>query len=241
MIQNNLSFRWLWSVGLLLTAFSPIHASTVFDSYNEDKSPGYALPRPPCCTWNVDTIGWYWTANETLFLESIQTKLADIDTGYDNGFHMTVQVFTDRPAAGGVELARFRFDAAHFLPGYVPWRGGFFETPLLVNAGTRYFVGMSGWINDRYSNNGRGGINWIIDGFSGPLPAGAEFPGDGTSYNGAAWENLMGTNTVTSAPVLQFVGSPVPLPAAFWLFAWGLVGLVGLLGWGKRRFVIPSS
>lgn len=199
-------------------------ASTAIDTYNADKGPGYALPRPPCCSWNVDNIGWYWTANQSTSLTSIQTKLADVDFGYDNGFFMTVGIYTDRPAVGGTLLGSFRYDAAHFLAGSEPWRGGFFASPVPITEGTQYFIGMSGWTNDRYSNNGAGGINWVIDGFTGLPPADAQFLG--IAYINAGWADAIGTpTTVTAAPVLQFVATPIPIPSAAILFASTLFGL----------------
>lgn len=221
-----------------VVAFPAKAEDLVVESFNGILGPGYALPRPPCCIWSNDTIGWYWTPKQTQLLDSIATKIADVDFGYDNNFTMTVTLFTDRPFVGGTEIASFEFDASKFMPGNEPWRGGTFATPVPVVAGTQYFVGFSGWSQVYVPDVKGGGINWVIDGSTRLPPAGAEFLSQGFTSAGAGaaalYETAMGdATTVTAAPVIQFSGhlaAPVPEPETYVTLLSGLA----LLGWFMR-------
>jgi len=225
-----------------LTIGELARAADVIDSYNAAKTPGYVLPRPPCCIWVPDTIGWYWTPAGDSYLTNIQTKLADVDFGYNNDFAMTVSLFTDRPAAGGTLIDSFTFNASSFVDGgghdTFPWRGTGFAAPVSVTGGTNYFVGFQGWAAayDPHTGNG-GGINWVIDGDTGGPPADAQFLSAG--YTGATFDTKMGTDrTVTAAPVIRFIGGlgapPVPEPSTYALLMIGLAAL-GLNTAGRKR------
>ena len=217
-------------------------AADVIDSYNPSKAPGYATPRPPCCIWVPDTIGWYWTPASDSYLTNIQTKLADVDFGYNNDFAMTISLFTDRPAAGGTLIDSFTFNASSFVDGgghdTFPWRGTGFAAPVSVTGGTTYFVGFQGWaaVYDPATGSG-GGINWVIDP-SGAPPADAQFLSAG--YTGATFDTLMGSDrTVTAAPVIRFIGGlgapPVPEPSTYALTLIGLAALSLLTARRRRR------
>jgi hypothetical protein len=211
---------------LFLAAGPAAHASPVVDSYNQDPGPGNVLPLPGCCTWAPDTIGWYWTPQQTFGLKTVETILIGLLSGVNNDFNLTVTLFTDRPAAGGTALGSATFNPGAFDPADPPWHGKAFDTPILVTGGTPYFVGFSGWNNSTPPNdpNVRGGINWVNQpGFPNNLPPGVRFLSQ--AYIGASFETPIGTgSTTTAAPVIKFVGDTVvPEPATGLLLGVGLL------------------
>ncbi|MEO8123301.1 MAG: PEP-CTERM sorting domain-containing protein [Burkholderiales bacterium] len=227
------------ALGVTLAASGLAQATTVIDSYNYDKTPGYTLPRPPCCIWSLDNIGWYWTPTTDVYLTNIQTKLADVDFGYNNDFDMTVSLFSDRPAVGGTKIDSFTFNASSFIDGNgdytFPWRGTGFDAPLHLTGGTTYFVGFQGWAAVFVPGVSGGGINWLIDSDGNPPPD-AQFLS--AAYVNDGFMTEIGTATsVTAAPVIRFVGdftAPVPEPATYALMLAGLAA-VGIGATRRQR------
>lgn len=218
--------------GLLATALllaGPARAEPYAESFNQLYGPGHAVPFPGCCTWNADTIGWYWTPAQTFDLVRIQTILIGGLFGVNNNVDLTVKLFTERPAAGGQELASATFNAGAFLAADPSWHGQDFAMPVRVLAGTSYFVGFQGW-DGPYAEPGRGGINWVVQPDFAPsfLPPGVQL--FSAAWIGAAFDQkLAEPPATTSAPVIKFVGttvSPVPEPGtwALWLAGLAAVG-----------------
>jgi hypothetical protein len=212
---------------LLTAAAQPAWADAYSDSYNQLFGPGYVLPLPGCCTWNQNTIGWYWTPQQTVSLTTIETILVNVLFGVNDDFDLTVTLFTDRPAVGGIALASATFNPGQFFPDDPPWHGKAFATPVTVTSGTEYFVGFSGWDNSQV-DGARGGINWVIqpdvpDG----LPPGVQFLS--MAYILDDFSLGIGTaSSVTAAPVIKFVGDttlPVPEPSVWALWTLGLLGV----------------
>jgi len=221
------------TLALLTAASQPAWADAYSESYNQQFGPGYASPFPGCCTWGLNTIGWYWTPQQTISLQVIETILVNVLNGVNDDFDLTVTIFTERPAIGGTALASATFNPGQFFPDDPTWHGKAFATPVTVSAGNQYFVGFSGWDKSQIVG-ARGGINWVIqpdvpDG----VPPGAQFLG--MAYVGDDFGTGIGSATsVTAAPVIKFVGDttlPVPEPSTWALWALGL----GLLGAMRRR------
>jgi hypothetical protein len=226
---------------LAAAALQPAHAINYTESYNQLYGPGYALPFPGCCTWAPNTIGWYWAPQQTFALSTIETILVNVLNGVNDDFDLTVTLYSDRPAAGGTAIASAVFNPGSFYAADPSWHGNAFTAPVVVNAGTSYFVGFSGWNNSQTAGGARGGINWVLQPDQpGGVPPGAQFLGN--AYIGDSFETAIGTATsVTAAPVIKFVGdtnlSPVPEPSTA---ALGLMGLA-FLGLALKHRCAPAA
>ena len=207
-----------------LAASGLAQATVVIDSYNYDKTPGYTIPRPPCCIWVPDNIGWYWTPGADVSLTN-----------------MTISLFTDRPAVGGTKIDSFTFNASSFIDrdgvNTFPWRGTGFASPVHVTGGTTYFVGFEGWAAVYVPGVRGGGINWLVADPSFAQPADAQILSAAYFQDGFA--TRIGTdNTVAAAPVIRFIGDfatpPVPQPATCALMLVGLAG-VGFCATRRQR------
>lgn len=218
----------LLAIVAAIGAISPAaHADRYEDSYNQDPGPGFATPFPGCCRWVPDNIGWYWTPQQDVSLTAVETILVGLLNGINNNFDLTVTVFSERPAVGGIALGSSTFNPGEFYADDPPWHTKPFATPIIVTAGTTYFVGFSGWDNSAVPGTDfRGGINWVTT----PqytLPPGARVLS--SAYLGANFADKAGPiDAIPSAPVIKFVGNtiPIPEPATWIMLAAGLV-LVG--------------
>lgn len=211
-------FRATQLVLLSFLVLAPAGASTVFDSYNGPPAPG----GPLCCYWGAPsgTLGWYWTPSSDVQLEGIQTQLYNGAGNINNNFTMTVTLFSDRPAAGGVSLGSFNFNAA---TASGTWGGGSFLSPLNLTGGTQYFVGFSGW-TQVLTGSGGGGINYVSQN---PLPGGTRTLPFG--YTGTTYDAQINANGF-DAPVVRFLApDPVtgstPEPGSLFLAGAALLGV----------------
>jgi hypothetical protein len=223
------TLRLLGFAAAFLAASPAARADAYEDSYNLDPGPGFVIPWPGCCRWVPDNIGWYWTPQQNVSLTAVETILVGLLNGINNNFDLTVTVYTDRPAVGGSSLGSSTFNPGVLYPADPPWHTKPFDTPIIVNAGTTYFVGFSGWNNSAVpGTDDRGGINWVTTSAY-TLPPGARVLG--SAYLGDNFADKAGPpDAIPSAPVIKFVGNTitaVPEPGTWIMFCAGLM----LLGW----------
>ena len=213
-----------------LSAFPSLAADVYSESYNQLYGPGYVLPFPGCCTWAPNTIGWYWTPAQSFSLTTVETILVNVLNGVNDDFDLTVKLYTDRPAVGGSVLSSATFNPGQFYAVDPTWHGQAFASPVAVTAGSRYFVGFTGWDKSAGPNGERGGINWVVQpGFPDNLPPGVQFLSQ--AYVGEDFATGIGSATTnTAAPVIKFAGviGAVPEPAEWVLFGVGAVLLAAL-------------
>lgn len=213
-----MSIRNVFVLGVSLAVAASSQAD-VFQTVNENLAPG------PFYWSNASgNIGWYWTPGSDVVLSGIQTRLATGFTNINNNFTFTTTLYSDRPAAGGVELGSFTWSGAVPVDGN--WLGGSFAAALALSGGTTYFIGMSGW-EQGLTGSGGSGVNWI-DPANQP---GAESLGAGSGYTGDNFEIQMNTGDTPAnidSPILRFISIPAPSAGA-------LLGLACLAATRRRR------
>ena len=159
--------------------------------------------------WCPSQIGWYWTPPANLKLIGIQTQLRGGFPNINNNFVFTTTLWTDRPAVGGTAMGSHTWHGARPIDG--PWLGGEFDSPISLQGGVPYFVGMTGWeqgfasFGNICSGAGGGsGVNWIDP----PNQPGAENLGAGSGYLGANFETQMNNGPTPAnidSPVIRFI------------------------------------
>lgn len=188
------------SAALLLGSIAA-PADEVYQDLNEslDPAPFY---------WGAPSgnIGWYWTPATDVLLSGVQTRLASGFANINNDYTFTTTLYTDRPAAGGVELGSFTWNGVTPVDG--DWLGGSFPAALDLTGGTEYFLGMSGW-EQGLTGTGGSGVNWIDP----PDQVGAEDLGAGSGYTGVDFDTQMNTTgdvANVDSPILRFIAVPEP-------------------------------
>ena len=125
-------------------------------------------------------------------------------------------------AANGTSL-EFNYD-------YIPFAAGLtlFEARLFDTAGGIFGGTLDTLFVDRFTSPQSGPVSWDLSGYTG-LTLGLDFrlsnSDHGVQFNGT-------TTTISNLAIVDNLPSPVPVPAAVWLFGTALIGLVGF---GKRR------
>ena len=167
----------------------------------------------PCCYWGAGEVGWLYTPSQSYSLTGINTKFS----GSVDNRTVTIEVYDDAPPNGGNLLG-----SADFIPVAQAFSGGDFLTPISFVAGQDYFIG--------FNNIARIGANVTLDTGAGFLDFYSGTSTDG-SYDDYFYPDS--SEGITNSPILQFVSTltPVPIPAAVWLFGSAL----GLLGWMTYR------
>lgn len=120
--------------GLVLLLFGMpalARGQTVLGGYNVNETPWpfmyYGGP--------LESIGWYYTAPADMLINGVQTRFGD-PFQVDGARDVTVQVLTDRPAAGGTLLRSSIFNSAVATGAY----GGGDFADLQLLAGDRVFI-----------------------------------------------------------------------------------------------------
>jgi hypothetical protein len=185
-------------------------AATLQDNINGSATPPFVFYGGP------NNIGWYYTAGSSYLLDGIYTFFEPVPNG-TGAHHITVQMWTDRPASGGTLLGQGSFDVDSSVGGT---QGANFA-PVTIHAGQTYFVD--------YLNTIGMGVNlgqWTDNG-SGPQPsAGATFntggwygesaPNNNDTFpnssfvSGGAYYTTATGNVSFSEPILRFFGDPIP-------------------------------
>lgn len=203
-MQIKFGVRFLFA--LLLPA-AVLSGNQVVDSFNVGQ------PQAPNTFWGVTDIGWYYTPSTSYSLVQFLTEFTQSTDPGDINRSVTVGIFTDRPAVGGVLLssATFNSSVARGVLG-----GATFSTGIALTGGTTYFVGLE--------NVSHLGVNEVSFNFNGGAgPTGSVAPGATYQDSGGAAFGTQGSNGTTwfDKPVMEFLGpNPVqgtPEPASFLL------------------------
>jgi hypothetical protein len=208
--------------GLLgAVVFGSVAGGDVFQTVNESIDPAPFFWAAPS-----GNIRWYWAPVSNVHLSSIQTRLTTGFGNINNDFTFTTTLFSDRPAAGGVELGLFDWNGATPVDEF--WLGGEFAQALELVGGTTYLIGMSG-LDQGLTGNGGSGINWI-NWIDPPDQPGGESLVTGSGYTGFDFETQMNTGDERAnvdSPILRLIAVPTP--------ASGLVLVFGAVLIARRR------
>jgi PEP-CTERM motif len=220
--------------------FAALAASTMFQASAladtlEDNINGSATP-PYVYYGGPDNIGWYYTAGSSYSLDGIYTYFEPVTyPNQPNSQTITVQIWTDRPANGGVLLGSGTFSGDSAIGGSL----GANFSPVDITAGQSYFVdylntiymgvNLGQWTMDNGNNVPSAGATtnlgaWYSDNGTGTFPDSGAVPGDGDYTTG---------NVSFSEPILYFYGNPiseVPEPSMLWFLLAGFVAVV----WVRR-------
>lgn len=190
----------LWSATLPATA-------AVIDSVNADKQPA------PLSWWaGQDEVGWLYRPASAYDLTGVETRFGALRPSDGNFANLTptqratvtVEVYDALPADGGHLLRSADFTASTELAG------GVFPALQLV-AGEDYFIG--------FRHLDGLGVNYTID--PGAKSLGADHVELGNIFGFAGGYNPGGSGTYSivgpasgrsSAPILRFLGEPIPSP-----------------------------
>lgn len=110
---------------------TPTSAPTLYD-FNATRFPNFLVWGP-----NVSAVGWYITPNISMNLTKIETNFNPVIQSGSQNRIVTVEILTNRRAAGGTLLRSATFDSA-IARGTL---GGASFAPLALTAGTTYFIG----------------------------------------------------------------------------------------------------
>jgi hypothetical protein len=134
---RRVSIVWVLVAPILLALVLALPAggsAQVIDGINQTQQPIF-LVFDPCC---VGTIGWYYTPGFDYTLTGVQTVFRAVPNASAFNRTVTLGVYSERPAAGGVLLRSGTFQSSAATGVFA----GVTFTGLPVTAGTRYFIGL---------------------------------------------------------------------------------------------------
>ncbi|MCY7376599.1 MAG: VCBS repeat-containing protein, partial [Pyrinomonadaceae bacterium] len=145
----------------------------------------------------LTAVGWYITPAVPFSLTGVQTNFNAIQQTGSQDRNVTVEVLTDRRAAGGTLLRSVVFNTST-ARGRL---GGVNFAPVTLNAGTRYFIGFRGIAGI--------GINTTTD--AGAVNCGACLYLDNQSSAEGQYATRGGTSqpSAQDQPIIRLVGTPV--------------------------------
>ena len=194
-------------------------------------------------------IGWYYTPTASYYLAGIYSQFAAIGAAGTGARTMTVQIQTDRPAAGGTILGQGSFTADSAIGGTL----GSNFAPVLLTAGTTYFVDLlnvGGMSLDIGQWTTVGGVHVATGGATTRLGGYYEDVATDTSFStprlGDMADQTLPTGNASGAePILLFSGTPfvsVPEPSSIVMLTLGLGG-VGMYRHRRTRAMagLPAS
>lgn len=193
-------FASVW-VSLLLISNTFAQSSAVFD-FNATRTPSFLVWDP-----SLTAVGWYITPNVSLNLSKIETNFSPVVQSGSQNRNVTVEILTDRRSIGGTLLRSATFNSA-VARGQL---GGGSFAPVMLTAGTRYFIG--------FRNVAGIGINTTND--AGSVNCGACLYLDNASSAEGQYQTRGGTDLPSQVdqPILRLIAevatpTPTPTPAS---------------------------
>ncbi len=187
-------FCLFFTLAAVLALNFAAQAQATFD-FNASRNPQFLVWGP-----NVSAVGWYITPNVSLNLTRIETNFNPVMQSGSQDRNVTIEILTDRRAAGGTLLRSVVFNSST-ARGQL---GGGSFTPIALTAGTTYFIG--------FRNVGGIGINTTND--AGAVNCGACVYADTETSVEGQYQIRFGDNTpsVIDQPILRLIGAPQPSP-----------------------------
>ncbi len=179
-------------IGLNLTATAQTPPTQTNLGYNETLNGQFLV-------WDAGlrAVGFYIKPSTSFNLTGVQTNFNPVQQSGSQDRDVTVELFTERPAAGGTLLRTATFNSSS-ARGRL---GGVTFAPLVLNAGTTYFIG--------FRNIAGIGINTTTD--AGAVNCGACLYIENQTSPLNSYNIRGGTNqpSAQDQPVIRLVGTPV--------------------------------
>ena len=168
---------------------------------------------------SISSIGWYFTPSSSFFLTAINTRFSAFGTNLNRT--VMVELWSDRPAAGGSLLRNAGFQSNTAIGGF---GGGSFAS-FLLQSGIQYFIGF----------RNVQGLGWNSTSDPNATSLGSPWASVGPVFSDDTFESAGGGSEVVRNPSLELIGSAVPEPATMTLLATGLLAMGGVTYVRRRR------